>query len=95
MGGLGGLGSLQDLLKGLGGFGDMNMGGPKMSPKMPSKETTNNKNPVFNFKEKSYTENDYNKQYKSSSVAAAAILAKESSSDSGDSFEKTSKNTKI
>lgn len=91
-GGMGGLGNLENLLKSLGGLGDTSMGMPKMSPKLPNKEPTNNKKPVFDFKEKIYSENDYNKQFKSSSsVAAAAILAKESSSDSGDSsFEKSS-----
>lgn len=56
-------------------------------PKLPS-----NKNPKFDFKEKMYSESDYNKQYKTASSAAmlAKLAKQESSSVSGEnSLEKS------
>ena len=75
------------------GLGPSSLSLPK--PASSSKEANANKKPVFNFKEKIYSESDYNKQFKSASSMAAAMLTKESSSggasDGSDSFEKSSK----
>ena len=71
---------------GLSGFGGLSaLLGGKMAPK--NKETK--QKPVFNFKERIFSENDYNKQFKT--AAAAAIFSGKQLDSNADSFKKTSK----